>query len=372
MNILVLNWQDIRNPMSGGAEVHLHEIFRRIAAQGHSVTLFCSHFPGAAAEETIDGIRIHREGGRNLFNYRVYFKYRRQFRHEQFDVVVDDVNKIPFFSPLFVKEPLAGVLHHLFGKSIFSETSLLPALYVLGAEQLALRVYRNLPMAVVSESTRQELLASGFDDAKLIIVPNCVDHALYAPGALPPQPNLIGYLGRLKKYKSVEDLLSALVIVLKEVPDARLVIVGDGDARPSLEGVASELKISPRVEFLGFVSPAEKIRRLQAMNVVVNTSAKEGWGLTVIEANACGVPVIASDVPGLRDSVLHEKTGLLYEYGNIEQLAEKILLVLRDRNLRARLSNEAIAWSRQFDWGQSADAMLKFLEGVVRKRKGIA
>lgn len=370
MKILVLNWQDIRNPMSGGAEVHLHEIFKRIAARGHSVTLFCSRFSGAPAEEVIDGIRILREGGRNLFNYRVYPGYLRRFRHERFDVIVDDVNKIPFFTPLFVKEPVAGILHHLFGKSIFSETFILPALYVLGAEWLALRVYRKTPMAVVSESTRQELLANGFNDDLLSLVPNCVDHSLYTPASQPPKPNLIGYLGRLKKYKSVEDLLSAFAIVHKEVPDARLVLLGDGDARPSLERVADDLGITTYVEFLGFVSPAEKIRRLHTMNIVVNTSAKEGWGLTVIEANACGVPAIASDVPGLRDSVLHEKTGLLYEYGNIEMLAEKMLLVLRDTSLRSRLSSQAIAWARQFDWEHSADAMLTFLESVIRRRKG--
>ncbi|MEX1139640.1 MAG: glycosyltransferase family 4 protein [Bacteroidota bacterium] len=370
MKILVLNWQDIRNPQGGGAEVHLHEIFKRIAARGHSVTLFCSRFPGAPAEEVIDGIRVIREGGRNLFNYRVYPKYLRQFRHERYDVVVDDVNKIPFFTPLFVKEPLAGILHHLFGKSIFSETFFLPALYVLGAEKLALRVYRKTPMAVVSESTRQELLGSGFDDGLLSLVPNCVDQALYTPAGQPPQPNLIGYLGRLKKYKSVEDLLSAVAVVLKETPDVRLVILGDGDARPSLERVADDLRITSHVDFLGYVPPAEKIRRLHSMSVVVNTSAKEGWGLTVIEANACGVPVIASDVPGLRDSVIHEKTGLLYEYGNIEELAEKILLILRDNNLRSRLSNEAVLWARQFNWERSADSMIGFLEGVIRNRRG--
>ncbi len=371
MNILVLNWQDIRNPMAGGAEVHLHEIFKRVAARGHNVTLFCSRFPGAPAEEIIDGIRVLRRGGRRLFNYRVYPKYRRQFRHEQYDVIVDDVNKIPFFTPVFVKEPLVGILHHLFGKSIFSETSLLPALYVLGAERLALRVYRGIPMAVVSESTRQELLANGFGDAQLSLVPNCVDHAVYVPAAQLPQTHIIGYLGRLKKYKSVEDLLSAFAIVVKQVQDARLVIMGDWAARPSLERVASDLMITSRVDFLGFVSPAEKIRRLHSMNLVVNTSAKEGWGLTVIEANACGVPVIASDVPGLRDSVLDEKTGLLYEYGNIEQLAEKILLVMRDGNLRSRLSREAVTWAQQFDWEHSADAMLGFLESVVSRRVGV-
>jgi glycosyltransferase involved in cell wall biosynthesis len=107
------------------------------------------------------------------------------------------------------------------------------------------------------------------------------------------------------------------------------------------------------------------------MRLVVNTSAKEGWGLTVIEANACGIPVIASDVPGLRDSVIDERTGLLYEYGNIEQLAQKIMLVMRDDNLRNRLAAEARVWAESFRWEISADRMLQVLEEAIERRKSL-
>lgn len=364
MKILLLNWQDITNPLSGGAEVHLHEIFRRIVARGHDATLFCSRYPGAAEEETIDGIRVIREGGRNLFNYHVFPRYLRDFR-SRFDVVVDDINKIPFFTPLFVREPVVGILHHFFGKSIFAETHPPGALYVLASEWLARRTYRRTPMAVVSESTKRELLSAGFRDDAIFLVPNSVDHSAYTPGGTDAQSHVVGYLGRLKNYKSIEDLLQAFAIVLRDVRDARLVIVGDGDARRTLERVARELHIVGRVEFRGFVPLEEKIRLLRTMNFVVNPSAKEGWGLTVIEANACGVPVIASDVPGLRDSVPDERTGLLYEYGNIEQLAAKMLLLMRDRALRNRLAAGAVEWARTFNWDDSAEAMLKVLETVT-------
>lgn len=368
MNILLLNWQDVTNPLGGGAEVHLHEIFRRIAAHGHSVTLFCSRYKGSAGEETIDGISIVREGGRNLFNYRVYPRYVRDFRGK-FDIVVDDVNKIPFFTPLYVREPLVGILHHFFGKSIFAETHVPGALYVLGSEWLARRVYRNTPMAVVSESTRQELLAAGFRPGNIFLVPNSVDHGAYTPGRQEAESHVIGYLGRLKMYKSIEDLLQAFAIVARDAKDARLIIVGEGDARRTLERVTRELHIEGKVEFRGFVPLEEKVGLLRTMNFVVNPSAKEGWGLTVIEANACGVPVIASDVPGLRDSVLDGQTGLLYEYGNIEQLAAKMLLLLRDRALRVRLSAAALEWARQFNWDNSADEMMKLLEDQIARRK---
>ncbi|MEX0602333.1 MAG: glycosyltransferase family 4 protein, partial [Bacteroidota bacterium] len=123
-----------------------------------------------------------------------------------------------------------------------------------------------------------------------------------------------------------------------------------------------------RVRFTGHLSEAEKVRLINSMTVVVNPSAKEGWGLTVIEANACGIPVVASDVPGLRDSVVDGITGVLYEYANIEQMVEKIMLVVRDENFRGRLAGEARAWAQTFDWDVSASTMLEVLETAVRDR----
>jgi len=372
MNILVLNWQDIRNPLGGGAEVHLHEIFKRIASRGHSVTLFCSAFPGCLQEEMIDGITVIRRGSRNLFNFYVPSWYSKLVRESRYDVVVDDLNKIPFYSPLFVREPLVGIIHHLFGKSIFLETNLPSALYVAATERLGLRIYRDSIIAAVSESTRDELITKGFQEHRIHLVPNCVDHRLYHPSQRDANPHpRLGYLGRIKKYKSIDHLLQAFKIVLMEKPNATLTIVGDGDARPELENLAQQLGIHQQTVFTGFVSESRKVELLNLMDVAANPSSKEGWGLTVIEANACQVPVVASDVPGLRDSVQDGKTGFLYEYGNIEQLAEKLLLVLRDDRLRERLSEEAYQWSLSFDWEVSADKMLGVLETAIHLKQAL-
>ena len=369
MKVLLLNWQDIHNPLAGGAEVHMHEIFKRIAAQGHEVTLYCCQFPGAAEKDEIDGIRIIREGPRNFFNYYVRGRYRSEFRRQDFDVVIDDINKIPFYTPWYVEKPLIGILHHLFGAAVYREVALLPGLYVSLAEKLATKAYRQVPMAVVSESTRQELIGFGFPAANIFIVPNAVNHNEYSTAeySKPLRP-VIGHLGRLKKYKSADHLLRAFQIVRQEVPEVRLNFVGDGTHRPELEVLSKELGIADSVDFLGYLSQAETVRCLHQMSVLANCSAKEGWGLTVIEANSCGVPVVASDVPGLRDSVIDGKTGLLFEYGNIEQLAQKLLLVLRDENLRSRLRSEAILWARSFNWDDSAKKMMDLIERVVARK----
>ena len=369
MKILLLNWQDIKNPYGGGAEVYLHQIFKRMASLGHSVTLFSCQFANAPSEEDLDGIHIIRKGNRNIFNYIVPLEYRKRFRHEHYDIVIDDINKIPFYTPLFVREPLLGMVMHLFGSAIFKEASVPAAAYVYSAERLALSVYRKTPLVAISESTRQELLADGCRKENIFLVPCAVNHTTYRqlPG-IHRIELLIGYVGRIKKYKSVDHLLQAFAVVLKELPQAKLTIIGEGDGRPEFQRIAHELHIDHATTFTGFLPLEEKVRLLNQMQLVVNTSAKEGWGLTVTEANACGTPAVASDVPGLRDAVIDGETGLLYEYGNIEQLAEKILLLLRDEHLRARLTTGALAYAQSLTWDASAKIMLDVIERVLHSK----
>lgn len=364
-NILVINWQDISNPYAGGAEVHFHEIFRRVAAMGHGVTLLCCGYKGAAESEIIDGIRVVRTGNRSLFNFYVPGAYRQLRKKNNFDLVIDDLNKIPFYTPLFVKEPLLALVHHFFGKSIFLEASFFPASYVYLSEKLVGRIYRNVNFAAVSESTRQELLSIGIRGT-VDLLPNGVDCRFFRhePERKSSTP-LIGYLGRLKKYKSVDHLIRAFKAVVAEVPEARLLVVGDGDYRPRLLQLAQQLGIADGIEFAGHVSAEDKVRLLNTMWLAVNPSPKEGWGLTVIEANACGVPVVAADSPGLRDSVVDNKTGLLYPYGDVAKMKEQIVHLLINREKRDRLSSNAIKWAQQHDWDSSAQMALKIIENSV-------
>jgi len=364
MRILIFNWQDLTHPLSGGAEVHLHSIFSRIARRGHEVTLFCSSYPGAQREQVLDGIRVIRRGGRQLFNFRVPLAYLLRFRRERYDIVIDDLNKIPFFTPLYVREPLVGIVHHLFGRSIFAETNPLVGSYVYLMERWALLFYRlyRIPFFVVSPSTSEEMQARGFRPEGLHIVYNCVDHALYRPEASRRSSvPLIGYFGRLKKYKGVDQFIRASALVRADHPELRVVIVGEGDDRPRLERITAELGLQHTVTFAGYVPEKRKVELLQEMWFGVATSLKEGWGLTVLESNACGTPVIASDVPGLRDAVKDGKTGMLYTHGDIGDLAGNIRMLLDDPALRARLTGNAITWAAEFNWENAAEKTLEIL-----------
>jgi len=369
MNILIFNWQDISHPLSGGAEVHLHETYSRIAAMGHNVTLFCSSYEGAKPRDEMNGIKIIREGGRFLFNFVVMKKYVTTFRNQKFNLVVDDLNKIPFYTPSYVKEPVLGEVHHLLGTSVFKETIFPLASYVYLTERAALPMYKKIHFMVHSPSTHKEFLTLGFNPDKVHHVHYGVNHQLFQKLNIDKSPTpLVGALGRLKKYKSFDHLIEAFVIVKKEIPNAKLVIVGDGDDKQRLIELTNRLGLNDSVTFTGFVSEEEKVEWLNRMHVAVNTSAKEGWGLTATEANACGTTTVSSNVQGLRDAVIDGETGLLYDYGNREQLAEKILLLLRDEHLRNQLSQNALQRSKEFDWQSGAEKTMEVIERVVRER----
>lgn len=369
--ILFLNWQDIRHPLGGGAEVYNHEILKRVVAQNHSVTLLCCTHPSLPSTETIDGIRTVRYGNRRLFNYTVPIICRRFMQSEPFDIVIDAINKIPLLTPLYVRKiPILGLVHHIFRKSIFNEASPPAALYVYGFEQLIKPVYHRVPFIVISESTKQDLISIGISAHRIDIVECSVDTSVYRISReSKSQHPLVGYVGRIKRYKSVDHLIKAFSLVKQTIPDAQLIIVGDGDNLTELKNLAVGLGLSDSVVFTGFVDEQTKVSILQKCQVVVNPSIKEGWGLTVIEANACGTPTVSADVPGLRDSVINEKTGLLYPYGDIETCARYIVRFLQDELFRKQIAAQALIWAHQFSWDKAADKMLKCIEKTIAEYK---
>lgn len=360
--VLIVNWRDIRNPEAGGAEVHLQEVSKRLVRDGFTLVQYSHAFPGAPADEVIDGVETHRRGGGFLFNYTAWSGVREWVARHRIDVVLDDSNKIPFLLPLRSPVPVLARFHHLFGSSIFKETDFARALYVRGFEALIGPVYRHTRAVTVSESTRAEL--AGLGVTKVTIAPNAIDKALYRPPAgLAKEPGLIAHVGRLKKYKRLDLLLEAVARVRRRVPGARLHIGGTGDYREALEAKARSLGLGDGARFLGRISEEEKVSLYARAQVFVNSSLKEGWGLTTIEANACGTPVVATDVPGLRDSVRHGETGLLVPFGDAGAFADAIASILADPAKAESMRGKALEWAAEHDWEKAfaatRDALLE-------------
>lgn len=372
MRLLVANWQDRLNPQAGGAEIHLHEVFSRLAQRGHSISLLVSGFEGAPQRENLDGMDVHRTGGRYTFNLSAPGYYGRTLRNLGFDLFVEDLNKVPLFAPFWAREPVTLIVHHLFGTTAFQEASIPVAAATWLLEKPLPRAYRTVPAVAVSQSTADDLVARGFQDRNIDVIPNGIDLDYYTPSAgshKSPTPTIL-YLGRLKRYKRVDLIVQAFAQVHTVYPEARLVIAGKGDAQGSLEQLAAELGLSDSVEFAGFVTDERKRALFRSAWIHVLTSSKEGWGITNLEAGACGTPTVASDAPGLRDSVVHDGTGFLVPHGDVKAIAARLTEIIGNDALRARLGEGALNFARRFGWDATADKMEAFFESAIKSAPG--
>ncbi len=367
--MLVVNWRCPRNPLAGGAEVYLQEIFSRLVGRGHHVTLLSERYPGSEPEDVIEGIRVIRAGGKFTFNFTAGRLVGRLADTLNADVVIDDLNKIPFYSTWYTKRPVLAILMHLFRGSIFRETLPPMAAYVWAAETMIPLAYRRCRFAVLSESSKKDTVKVGIDPDRITVIPPGTDLGRFSPdGSICREPVVL-HVGRLKRYKATDHLLQAAKMLKDRGVKYTTVIVGDGDDRPRLEALARKLGLGEQVRFTGFVPEAEKVSWYRRAAVLAENSVKEGWGLIVMEANACGTPVVVANSPGLRDSSKDGVNGLVYEYGDVPALAEKLERLLSDEALRSRLGQQAIEWSRKWTWDGAADAMEQVAEGAVAEAK---
>ncbi|UCG30546.1 MAG: glycosyltransferase family 4 protein [candidate division WOR-3 bacterium] len=365
MNILVINWQDWRNPLAGGAEVYLYQIFSRIIKNGHRVILLCSRGEGQSRHECIDGFEIFRIGGRANFNFVAPLALRALLRHQTIDIVVDDLNKIPFYSTAFTRKKVLPTLMHLFRSTIYRETNPVFASYVYVAERLIGFLYCRANFVAISESTAEDLRDIGIRQRIDVVYSGIPEHRL--TGSVSRENDLVAYVGRVKTYKSIDHFVRAVAIV-KRRRKIRAKIVGDGDALDDLKSLAKELDVD--IDFTGFVSESEKYRVYHTARIVVQPSIKEGWGLTAIEAQSCNAPVVSANSPGLREVVVHGQTGFLYDYGDIGGMAERIIELLDDNKKWARFSKAAKKWAGQFSWEKSARIFEKVLEEEIKSNEG--
>jgi glycosyltransferase involved in cell wall biosynthesis len=367
VNILLVNWQDRLNPHAGGAEIHLFELFGRLAARGHRVRLVCSGWPGAPARAEVDGIEVHRRGGRHSFAVTGRGAVRRALRSERPDILVEDINKLPLCLAGLTDVPMAVIVPHLFGTTAFQEASWPVATTVVLAERLIPWAYRRAGFHAISESTRDDLVARGVPAGRIVVIHPGVDSAAYTPDPSLDRsdPPAFLYVGRLRRYKRVDVAIEAVALARRERPGISLDVAGTGEDRPRLERLVQRLGLAGAVRFHGFVTEADKLRLLRTTWANLFPSPKEGWGITVMEAAACGTPSIASDSPGLRDSVRDGDTGSLVPHGDPAALAARLVAFAADRGLVERLGQAARRHAEAHSWDAAAAATEAHLQGIA-------
>ena len=297
MRILILNWKDLAHPAAGGAEVFTANVARALVDRGHEVTLFAAAVAGAPEQEVADGVRIVRRGSR-LGVYRAARKFWADQPVGAYDLVVDEINTRPFLTPRWVEDtPIVALIHQLAREIWFHEMPF--PVSVLGRYVLEpwwLRVYREVPALTVSQSSA-ESLRTHHHWTDVSVVPEG-----WTPHEVPdvpkePRPTMV-FLGRLVAMKRPCDAIEAFRRLSAALPSAQLWVIGDGPLLEPLRQAAP-----PRVEFLGRLARGDLLDRLARAHVHLATAVREGWGLNVSEAAACGTPSIGYAVPGLVDSI---------------------------------------------------------------------
>ncbi|HXV85535.1 MAG TPA: glycosyltransferase family 4 protein [Gemmatimonadales bacterium] len=368
MKILAVNWQDRENPQAGGAEIHFFEIFRRLVARGHQVTLITSGFAGGPDRATVDGILVRRTAGRHTFAIRGRGGVRRALAEGGWDVVVEDINKLPLYLPALTALPLYVIVPHLFGLTAFRQASWPVAAAVWLAERPIPRVYRGAAFHAISQSTRDDLVRRGVPAGSIGVIYPGVDSGWFTPGAAGRRaatPTFL-YVGRLKRYKGLRVAVDAVARARQRGQAIQLDIAGTGDDRSGLERYVRGAGLEGQVRFLGYVDEQRKRELMRAAWAVVLPSAHEGWGMSNVEAAACGTPAVASDSPGLKESVRHGQTGLLVPHGQAEALAAALLHLAGDRELVERLGRAARRFAEGFTWDGAAAATEAHLHETIR------
>jgi glycosyltransferase involved in cell wall biosynthesis len=359
--IVVANWRDLDHALAGGSERYAWELACGLVEAGARVDFLTARERGQARSEVRDGVRIVRRGGQ--LSYYLLGALWLLLRRRSLDAVVDMEAGIPLFSPLVVSRRRTGLVlfvHHVhldqFGTYFPSPVARLGR-FLEGT--LMPRVYRGVTTVAVSESTRQAMIQRlGWSD----------DIAVLHNGNVPPRSvevapedtvDRLVVLGRLSPHKRVDLVVRAVAALQQTRPTLHLDVIGKGPDRERLEALVRDLEVEKHVTFHGYVSEQEKAALLSHARLHVCASDVEGWGQVVAEAASYGVPTVARDVPGLRDSVRHHDTGWLMPEPTTDLSAVQARLLvgiecaldeLEDPERRNEISTACRTWAAQFDW----------------------
>lgn len=367
LRILWLNWRDITSPAAGGAELYTHQVSKRLVRKGHEVTLFASRYPRSLDHEMKDGVEIIRRGT----NFSVYLEAPRFFRAQRkggtaYDVIVDAMNTVPFFSPLYARDATVVALVYQLTGEIFLKQFVRPIgrlLYALERHSYVPWFLRRADRVVtLSSSNKAELMevCPDLTPEKIVVIPPGVDHDDFKPGHKSDEPLLL-FMNRLVRYKQLEHIIMGMKEICAQVPNAKLFIVGTATSTKyaaNLYKLVRFLGLEDRISFrLWRPFASNKISLLQRAWVHVLPSIKEGFGLSILESAACGTPTVGYDVPGVRDAVIQGKTGLLAQSGDRFNLANHSIDLLTNGDKLKLLSEQAMRWAASFPWDDTSDRL---------------
>lgn len=364
----MLAWRDLADDEAGGSEVHAHNIASIWTQAGLSVTMRTSRAPGLPSSDVRDGYSVSRKSGR----FGVFVRSPLSEitgRLGPCDALVEIWNGMPFLSPLWWRGPRAIWLHHVHGP-MWGMTLPAPAAAFgnMIESRIAPMLYRKQRIVTLSDSSRSEIIEGlGMDPSRVSVISPGVDPYFTAGGQKSPTPLAVA-VGRLAPVKDFPRLIRVMDAAHRRVPDLELVIVGEGYERERIETLISELGATNWVRLAGRRSDEDLRDLYRRAWMAVSASVREGWGMTLTEAAACGTPAVATDIAGHSDAVLADRSGLLRT--SDDDLAAAMVAVATDTDLRNRLTAGALDRAGELTWDNAALANFEVLAADAIARRG--
>jgi glycosyltransferase involved in cell wall biosynthesis len=371
MHILILNWRDHKHPRSGGAEIVTFHHAKGWVEKGHTVTWISSAFRGAKPHEFVEGVQIIRMGNSLSVFFHAMVHYLKN--STRYDIVVDEIHGIPFFTPLYVRKPIVAFIHEVAGP-IWDYMYPFP-LNSIGrlCEQYFFSLYRNIPFWTDAPSTIADLVTLGIPETHCTAIACPITNkTLRHVPRKEKQPTYV-FVSRLVKMKGIEEIIKAFSFINREDKRARLWLVGRGESAyvHKLKQMTKEYGIDKYTSFLGGLPEKDKLLCMKRAHLLLHASIKEGWGLVVIEAASQGTPAVVYDVQGLRDSVRNGSTGIVIPDNHPREMAYQAMLLLSDRSRYRRFQKNAMKWAGSITWKKAINSSLRVLR-VAHERHGIS
>lgn len=373
MKILFFNWKDIMHPRAGGAEIVTHEVMKRFVQDGNFVVLITAEYTGCKKKETIDGVKIIRKG-RGIFHYFFAVNFYIKNFKGKFDVIVEEVNTIPYFLNLFNKQEKTFLFYHQLAEKVWFYQVIFPLSllgYILEYIYTWLQGKINkLSVITVSNSTKKDLLRYGFnDDIKIIregIGNMCIDKIdLNKKNS----KFTVLFFSSLRSMKRPLEAIKAFYyfydnLKINEKSNVKMIVGGSGSELQHCRNFVIKHGINHNVDFLGKISDDEKISIMQKSSVLVSTSVKEGWGLIVTEANSQGTPAISYDVDGLRDSTNFGNGFIVNEKYTV--MGKKIFdlydIFINNKSLYRKMCNNALQSAKEINFDNCYSDFKKIID----------